>query len=117
MKKLPAVPTSITEAISRFTSHDIANLETLTKEDFLSVWSALSYLYPGLHPDGYECEDCGWPEELKPHAAEAWRRNELGELDDNELYPSDSQWAGLYDQMTSHTAEEKEFRARIAAGG
>jgi hypothetical protein len=36
-------------------------------------------------------------------------------MDDNELYPSDAQWAGLYDQMTTHTQEEREFRQRIAA--
>jgi len=32
------------------------------------------------------------------------------------LYPSDSQWAGLYDQMTTHTEQEREFRARITEG-
>ncbi|WP_166443112.1 hypothetical protein [Phragmitibacter flavus] len=52
---------------------------------------------------------------MKPYAAEAWRRSERGELDDNELYPSDAQWAGLHDRMTTHTPEETYFRQRIAA--
>jgi hypothetical protein len=47
--------------------------------------------------------------------AEAWRRADTGELDDNELYPSDAQWCGLYDRMTSHTDEETARRKNLAA--
>jgi len=43
-------------------------------------------LFPGLHPDGFEEADSGWPRVLRRVAAEAWRRAEAGELSDDELY-------------------------------
>ena len=61
-------------------------LPTLTKEEFVRGWCALSFLYPGLHPDGFASRGSGWPKQFKPFAAEAWRRFEAGELTDNELY-------------------------------
>ena len=30
--------------------------------------------YPGLHPDGFDDCESGWPEDLKPICAEMWRR-------------------------------------------
>lgn len=32
--------------------------------------------YPGLHPDGFDEIDSGWPKELKPICSEMWRRAE-----------------------------------------
>ena len=52
---------------------------------------------------------------LRGFADEAWRRAEVGELADEELYPSDSQWSGLYDRMFPHTVEEMERRLALAA--
>jgi hypothetical protein len=52
---------------------------------------------------------------LRRFAAEAWRRAEAGELVDEELYPSDAQWSGLYDRMTRHTGEETARRLELAA--
>jgi hypothetical protein len=46
---------------------------------------------------------------------EAWRRAESGELTEHELYPSDAQWAGLYDRMPTHTPEEIERRLKLSA--
>ena len=86
----------------------------LARTDFVSTWSAVFYLFPGLHPDAFDDPDSGWPSALKRFAAEAWRRAEAGELDDDELYPSDAQWAGLYDRMTSHTPEETARRRELA---
>ena len=74
----------------------------------------MAYLYPGLHPDGFEDPDSGWPAALKRFAAEAWRRAEAGELVDEELYPSDAQWAGIYDRMTRHTPDETARRVELA---
>lgn len=51
-----------------------------------------------------------------PFAAEAWRLAETGELSDDELYPWDAQWCGLYDRIFPHTAEEMERRLKLAAG-
>ena len=75
----------------------------------------MTYLFPGLHPDGWEDADNGWPRVLNRFAAEAWRRAEAGELSDNELYPADAQWAGLYDRTFPHTAEEMERRFALAS--
>jgi hypothetical protein len=48
-------------------------------------WQVFSSI-PRLHPDGYEATGSGWPKHFKPFAAKAWRRFEIGELTDNELY-------------------------------
>jgi hypothetical protein len=73
-----------------------------------------AYLFPGLHPDGFEDAASGWPRALKRFAAEAWRRAGVGELTDEELYPSDAQWSGLYDRMHTHEADEVERRLALA---
>ena len=83
----------------------------------MRVWSSVAYLYPGLHPDGFEDAESGWPTALKRFAAEAWRRAKAGELVDEELYPSDAQWAGIHDRMTVHTLEESVRRMELAQVG
>jgi hypothetical protein len=90
-------------------------LNQLSHETFLRAWSSVAYLFPGLHPDGFEDADSGWPRVLMRFVAEAWRRAEAGELADEELYPSDTQWSGLYDRMFPHTADEIERRLALAA--
>jgi hypothetical protein len=72
-------------------------------------------LFPDLHPDGFEAADSGWPRGWQRFAAEVWRRAEAGKLADEELYPSDTQWSGLYDRMFPHTADEIERRLALAA--
>ena len=79
------------------------------------VWCSIAYLFPGLHPDGFEDADSGWPRGLKRFAAEAWRRVEAGELADEELYPCDAAWCGLYDRMQTHEQDEMERRLALAA--
>jgi hypothetical protein len=90
-------------------------LGKLSREQFIRVWSANAYLFPGLHPDGFEDADSGWPRVLKRFAAEAWRRAEAGELADEELYPSDTQWSVLYDRRHTHEPDEMERRFALAA--
>jgi len=48
-------------------------------------------------------------------ASEAWRRSGARELSDEELYPGDAQWAGLYDRMIEREEDEIERRFRIAS--
>ena len=72
-------------------------------------------LFPGLHPDGFEEADSGWPRVLKRFPTEAWRRAGAGELADEELYPSDAAWSGLYDRMHTHEPDEMERRFALAA--
>jgi hypothetical protein len=65
--------------------------------------------------DGFEDADSGWPRVLRRFAAEAWRRAETGRLADEELYPSDAQWCGLFDRMQVHLPDEIERRLKLAA--
>lgn len=90
-------------------------LKQSSREKLLRVWNCVAYLFPGLHPDGFEAADSAWPRVLKPLVAEAWRRAEAGELADEELYPSDAQWCGLYDRMHTHTQDETDRRLALAA--
>ncbi len=55
-------------------------LDHLSREQFVRAWSAVAYVFPGLHPDGCENVESGWPRALKRFAAEAWRRGDAGEL-------------------------------------
>jgi hypothetical protein len=73
----------------------------------------LAYLFPGLHPDGFEDDESGWPRTLKAFAEEAWRRASAGRLSDDELYCS-AHWAGLYDRMFNHQPDETERRLELA---
>lgn len=90
-------------------------LNELSRGKFLRVWNCVAYLFPGLHPDGFEDADSGWPRAVQRFAAEAWRRVESTELSEEELYPCDAQWCGLYDRMHKHEPDEIERRLALAA--
>ena len=108
------IPSSLREAARHLRNGWKNSPAELSSKDFVRAWSAVAYLFPGLHPDGFDDVDSGWPAALKRFATEAWRRAEVGELADEELYPSDAQWAGLYDRMTIHTLEETARRFELA---
>ena len=108
------IPASLREAAQHLRAGWKSPPAGLSKLDFVRAWSAVAYLFPGLHPDGFDDPDSGWPRLLKQFAAEAWRRAEAGELDDEELYPCAAQWAGLYDRMTIHTPDEAARREELA---
>lgn len=90
-------------------------IEKLTHRQFVRAWCSIAYLFPGLHPDDYDAVDSGWSRILKRFAKEAWRRADKRELVDQELYPSDAQWCGIYDRMFPHKVEEIERRLILAA--
>ena len=115
MNNKMVVPSTLRGAGRELRRAFTAELEQLPKSDFLRAWCAVAYAFPGLHPDGYDEAGSGWPRALKPLAFEAWRRAEAGELDDEELYPVDAQWAGLYDRMHTHGAGEQARRIEIGA--
>ena len=91
----------------RFVEH---RLEHLSRQQFARAWSAVLYLFPNLHPDGYEHSDSGWLRILKRFASEAWRRAKTGEPTDKESYACDAQWSGLFDRMLVHLPEDTEHR-------
>jgi hypothetical protein len=115
MKTIAYIPNSLRSAGREMRLTLNQPLNQLSHETFLRAWSSVAYLFPGLHPDGFEAADSGWPRVLKRFVAEAWRRVEAGEITEEELYPSDSQWCGLYDRMFPHTADEMERRLALAA--
>jgi DNA (cytosine-5)-methyltransferase 1 len=118
------VPKHIEEALqwlSPLLGQNNKSLRQLAHKDFIKGWAAILFLYPGLHPDGAleENEDIdvledyynlegqpddllkqcykisGWPVALIPIASEAWRKYELKEMSDEELYFAEAQMAGL----------------------
>ena len=101
--QIPENPGEAIASIADFLPQQLHRLHDLPRADFLKLWFAVAYLNPGLHPDGYEAEDSGWPEEFRPVAAEAWRR--AGVLADEELYPAEAAWSGACDRM-EHPPEE-----------
>ncbi len=115
MKPLLYIPNSLQSA-GRVIRHSIRTpIQLLSRRKFLRAWCSLTYLFPGLHPDGYLESDNGWPRAYRRFVAEVWRRAEAGELTDDELYPSDAQWAGICDRMRSLTPQESERRRQLAA--
>ena len=115
MKTFHSIPDSTRAAATQLRIALAQSLETLPKTDFIRAWSSIAYLFPGLHPDGFEDAESGWPRVLRRFAAEAWRRAEAGELDDAELYPSDAQWSGICDQIKNPTPDESRRRLELAA--
>ena len=113
MSAIVHIPSSLHEAAKNMRAGWQKPAAGLTKPDFVRAWSALAYRYPGLNPDGFDDPDSGWPRALKMFASEAWRRAEAGELEDEELYACDAQWAGLYDRMTIHTPDETARRMEL----
>lgn len=80
------IPSSCQEAEKHVKFALENGLQSLSKDDFIRCWCSVSFLYPGLHPDGFDSLGSGWKKKLKPIAAEAWRRFEAGELRENEIY-------------------------------
>lgn len=115
MKAINHVPNSLRRAGRELRLAFACPIENRSHDQFVRAWSAVFYLFPGLHPDGFEAADSGWPRVLKRFAVEAWRRAEAGELADEELYPSDAQWSGLYDRMHRHKPDEIDRRLALAA--
>ena len=109
------VPESLVEAGACLRRARKSPISTLPREEFLKAWCGVAYLFPGLHPDAFQEDEANWPRAFRPLAAEAWRRADAGEFDAAALYPSDAQWAGLYDSMTIHLPDETELREQLAA--
>lgn len=109
------VPDSMNAARRWVRSGVASPAASLSSSDFVRVWCSLFYLFPGLHPDGLQEPDAGWPARFRALGAEGWRRAAAGEISEEQLYPSDAQWCGICDRMRGLTPEEAERRARLAA--
>ena len=107
------IPSSLRAAGEQLRLALAGHPESLSKQVFIRAWNSIHYLFPSLHPDGYDDAEFGWHRALQPMAAEAWRRAAIGEISDNEIYPCDAQWAGLYDRMNRHSDEETTHRLEL----
>lgn len=72
-----------------------SRITAISQTQFCRGWASMCFMAPGLHPDGFEESDSGWPVGWRPVAAEAFRRSEAGLLLDCELYPAAASHAGL----------------------
>lgn len=113
MQSESLVPTSFSCAEERINAATLAALQDLNNEDLIKAWFAISYAFPGLHPDDFDSPDGSWPENLQSLAQEVWIRAESGLLTDVYLYPADAQWSGIYDRMNNPTIEEQKRRREI----
>ena len=107
------VPRDVRTARRQLRAGCAASLSQMAKPNFLRIWHSAAYLYPGLNPDGFEEADNGWPSRLRKVVTEVWRRADAGQLSDEELYPSDAAWAGIYDRMDKHTEDEVRHRTEL----
>ena len=79
------IPPSLRAAEKHLRVALTADVQKVSKSDFMKAYCSLAYLYPGFHPDGID--DWDGPTDILKIGREAWRRAEAGELTDNELYP------------------------------
>lgn len=115
MKDFTYIPSCLQNAARELRLALNRRAEGLSHEKFVRAWASIAYLFPGLHPDGFDHPDSGWPRVLKRFAAEAWRRSDSGDLSDSELYSCDAQWCGLFDRMHIHLPDETRRRVELAA--
>jgi len=81
------IPGSVAGATARLgfaINHGLPKMSDYTKDEFMFIWCAVVYLNPERHPD--DCDE--WPEDTQKIAIEAFRRRNIGELSDDELYPA-----------------------------
>ncbi len=120
---IPKNETQAVECILPLLDRSARELSKISNDEFKCVWSAISFIYMGLHPDGaceprqrtvdhYDdynsivkieprllapyYEESGWPVILVPIAKEAWHRYHNGLLDNKEFYCVESLKAGYY---------------------
>lgn len=126
----PLVPKSTAEAIENVTpwaGADRQECRTSNKQELLTGWFALQYLFPGLNPDDaidsseqvepwpeaktlfphlapamhYRSFESEWPIALVELLREMWRRYETGEIEDADLYCHEAQRLGLMESSTN----------------
>lgn len=83
------VPSSLQEAANalRLLLGKRSMLSHVPTSEFVAGWGAIAYIVPGLHPDEADNDESGWPVGWRCLADEAFRRSDIGELADGELYP------------------------------
>ena len=87
------IPAGVAQAQAwlNYVRHMNYKLDQMEEDTFMATWCAVVYLNPALHPD--DCDQ--WPADIQAVAIEAFRRRNIGELTDDELYPSEAIHARL----------------------
>ncbi|HXI70410.1 MAG TPA: hypothetical protein VNN22_08655 [Verrucomicrobiae bacterium] len=67
MKAFAYIPNSLRSSGRELRLAVARPLEQLSHEQFVRAWSVVAYLFPGLHPDGYEDADSGESRGLQRH--------------------------------------------------
>ena len=84
------IPTNEQDARDKLkTLTESVDLALVDHTSFVIGWWALFWLFPGLHPDGWE----DWDSEFHiyaPLANEAFRRCDAGKITDDQLYPAEA---------------------------
>lgn len=119
--RYPDSKSSAARRIESILEYNRAELAQLSDSRLVSVFEAIFFLYPGLHPDeqdhGTELDDSlsnsplrgqiderllgpcyarsGWPVALVPILEEATKRYRTGRLTEAEYYPHEAQAAGI----------------------
>jgi hypothetical protein len=55
---------------------NIGQLDSVKDLTLVRGYHQIFEQYPGLHPDGFDDPESGWPEDIKPICSEMWRRAE-----------------------------------------
>jgi hypothetical protein len=87
MKAKLYFPKSVEEAEGIVSSVDACALDNLAEHEFIRVWCSIVFLNPGLHTDNildpdYDCEPM-----VRQVLEEVWRRADIGEITEDEMYP------------------------------
>ena len=138
---LPKSDVQAAEWVANVAKLSPQELRRVPIEEIKRAWYSIAFLYMGLHPDsalehGTEIlddaedypavdkieprlinpyyEQSGWPVFLEDLGNEAWRRFDLGQLEDEEFYCSDAQMAGACFRNPELLSSARENRKSIA---
>lgn len=82
------IPGNRTEAHLWISAAVVAGIRNCDTQTFLKAWWAFAWINPGFHPDDYrQCDDIPYAKEL---TVEAFRRAEIGEIEDDVFYASEA---------------------------
>ena len=90
---------------------NIDKLKSIKDMTLLRGYHQIYEQYPGLHPDGFDEGDSGWPEELKPICAEMWRRAEspASDIKPDQMYYINKAFWKLMADSKGHQGGQRTF--------
>lgn len=89
MNDLLFFPESEAKAEGILFNAELCALSSMKLNDFMRIWCSVVYLNPGLHTDNFHDPDYECEPFVRYVLEEVWRRADSGEIQDDELYPSE----------------------------